>query len=118
MYFIGNLRIDATGSLSDIADLAGKALGLEFHEDFSGQYEEFPAFVSDVLGMQIAILGIPSEEWQDPDEPMEDYELLVRTDITTPDDKVETDLSIHLCHLLREVGISCALLRSTSIEEE
>jgi hypothetical protein len=114
MDFIGNLKIEATGSLSDIAELAGKTLGLEFHKDYSGHYEEFPAFVSDVLGMQIAILGIPSEEAQDPDEPIEGYQLLVRTFVTAPDDDVETDLSIHLCHLLREVGISCDLLRSTS----
>jgi hypothetical protein len=109
MYFIGDLRIEATGSLSDIAELAGKALGVEFHQDSSGYYEEFPAFVSDLLGMEIAILGIPSEEEQDPDEPIEDYQLLVRTFATAPDDKVETDLSIHLCHLLREGGISCDL---------
>ena len=118
MDFIGNLKIEATGSLSDIAELAGKALGVEFHEDFSGDYEEFPAFVLNVLGMEIAILGIPSEEEQYSDEPIEDYELLVSTEFTAPDDNVYTDISIHLCHLLREVGISCELMGSTSLEEE
>lgn len=76
--------------------------------NLSGRHEEFPAFISDVLGMEIAILGIPNQEDQDPDDPIESYSLLINT-ITddAPDHDVEVDISIHLYHLLRGVGISC-----------
>jgi hypothetical protein len=107
MDFIGNLEIEATESLSNIAEKVGIALGIVFHEDMSGRYEEFPAFVTDVLGMEIAVLGIPSPEYQDPDEPIESYSLLVQTDVTAPDDYVETDISTHICHLLTGAGLSC-----------
>lgn len=108
MDFIARLLIEPTGPLSEIAELAGQALGVEFHEDLSGNYEEFPAYVSDVLGMEIAILGIPDEEEQYTDKPIDSYSLLARTIADrAPDADGETDISIHLCHLLREVGISC-----------
>jgi hypothetical protein len=110
MDFIATLRIEATGPLSEVAELAGKALGVSFYEDMSGNYEEFPAYISDVLGMEIAILGIPDEKDQDTDEPIDSYSLLVRTIADdAPDHNIETDISIHLCYLLREIGISCNL---------
>jgi hypothetical protein len=109
MDFIASLIVSAEDDLESLAGQIGNALQVSFHRDSSGYYEEFPAFVADVLGIEIAFLGIPADEDIDEENPIDTYSLIVRTIIDAPDDAIEVDLSIHLQKLLHNANIKCTV---------
>jgi hypothetical protein len=107
MDFVASLVILPDETLEIMAERLGDAMGLRFIQDSSGYYEEFPAFTAHVLGMEFALLGLPEEEEQDGERSVEDYSLLVRSIVDTPDDVLEVDLSTHLQALLNLASIRC-----------
>lgn len=109
MDFTGALKLPPNKPFRDLVSLIEKVLGVAFMPETSWRYEEFPAYVADVLGMEIAILGIPSEEYLDEIKPVEDYSILIQTYADTEDDDIETDLSIHVKSLLQANGIECSV---------
>lgn len=57
--FKGNFFIEANFSLEKTAEIINKTLNLNLSADDSGYYEEFPAFSSSTLNIQMALLGTP-----------------------------------------------------------
>jgi hypothetical protein len=60
-YQIGVVYIDPVGTLAETAQILGDIFGLEFGEDDSGRYEQFPTYnaVTDEADMEYALLGMP-----------------------------------------------------------
>jgi hypothetical protein len=103
------LHVHDEASLEIAAEKIGRALGILLARDTSGRYEEYPAFVADVLGTEIALLGPPQREESCTTEPMFGFQLLMRTYADAPDDGMTADLSVHLAYLLRVAGIRCEI---------
>ena len=108
MEFIGKLHFQTDQPLNSLAMQLGQLLGLTFESDISGRYEEFPAYSADVIGMEFALLGIPPDEDQDPESPVDYYTLLVSTYADTPSDE-EIDISQYLARIIRGGNIGCTL---------
>ncbi len=109
MDFVASLVIAPDGTLEVMAKRLGDVLGVRFIQDSSGYYEEFPAFTAHVLGMEIALLGLPDVKDQDGEFPVKDYTLLVRSTVDASDDEIEVDLSVHLQAILDSVSIRCSV---------
>lgn len=62
-YLLASIGIKPKGTLAETAEVLGQALGVTFAPDNSGYYEEFPAYCADVMGLRLALLGIPEPEY-------------------------------------------------------
>jgi hypothetical protein len=73
------LEVRPVGSLRETARILGDALGgMDFVEDKSGYYEEFPAFEAARAGLRFALLGIPDPKYDIREEPRStDFQLIV-----------------------------------------
>ena len=98
---VGAIQIVPKFSLSETAAKLGIALGgLNFRQDPSGTYDEFPSFSAEALGLNFALLGIP-----DPADqilgPIKSFCLQIGMAFCT-DDAVETcDTSTYFAELIR-----------------
>lgn len=109
MDIIASLAIPSEKPIEEVVESTGRALGLVFSKDTSGRYEEFPAFVADAIGVEFALLKIPSPEFLDEGNPVENYSMLVRSVVEAGDDSIETDLSVHLQAVLNSYGLNCSV---------
>jgi hypothetical protein len=69
-YQSGCVYIDPIGSLAEMAQILGDILGVEFDEDDSGRYDEYPTYCaeSDGADLQYDLLGIPGHLKKHKDE--------------------------------------------------
>ena len=109
MDFVASLVIPQQLPFEELVERVGELLRVRFIKDDSGRFEEFPAYVASVLGLEVAVLGIPAEEDLDEMDPVTEYGLLVRSVVEADDDSIETDLSCHLHFILRAGGIECTI---------
>ena len=108
--FVGYVGVSPLGSLEETAVVIGKLLGLNFEEDKSGYYQEFPAFCAEVLGMKLALLGIPDEDMSLSDEPIDYFELQLST-LSKSGLEGKTDLSEYLVDILSgDASVKCWVL--------
>lgn len=99
--FVAYVGISPVDSLKNTANLLGAALGdVHFEKDETGYYEEYPAYCSYVLGLRLALLGIPNEDDYLGDEPLDYYELQVST-MTNGEKSMNIDLSNHIVSTLK-----------------
>ena len=67
----GALSVTPLCSLKQTAQELGKIIKVQFFEDDSGRYEEFPAYCAMAYGCELSLLGIPDEESYLGDEPLD-----------------------------------------------
>ena len=72
------------GSLEQTATRLGTALGVTFVPETTGRYEEYPAYCADVLGLHLALLGVPEPEHDIRSERTSDFELQVISETSSP----------------------------------
>jgi|JI10StandDraft_1071094.scaffolds.fasta_scaffold147311_3 hypothetical protein len=103
MEFLGSVNIFDHRPQDTVKADVGDALGVELAADGSGFYEELPAYVARVLGLEIALLRIGS-----PGEDGAQFQVLVRG-IAETSGQDEVDVSRHLADLLSAHGLRCAV---------
>ncbi len=91
MDFHASLTVNSSLPLSELASQVGEALWLSFSSDDSGRYEEFPAYTADMLGAEVALLGAADGA------PTTEYQLMIRTYVSQPDDEEEVDSVLPNC---------------------
>jgi len=109
MDFTGSLIIRPEKPIEELVNKVSKLLSINFMKDTSGKFDEFPAFIGTVFGVEIAVLGIPDKEHRDKVDPVTDYSMLVQSVVESPDDEIEIDLSVHLHSILQSGGIECSV---------
>jgi len=62
-HLCGTVDIEPHLSLEETAVKLSHALNLQFIEEQSGKYEEYPAYVAEGAGFEFALLGIPLPEY-------------------------------------------------------
>lgn len=92
-FFRGCLNIHPTLTFEETATVLSKALGVDFREDHSGKYEEYPAYRTLALGLELALLAPPLPEDDLRDIRDGNFQLLIQTRARTPDPGVNIDLS-------------------------
>ncbi|WP_156513364.1 hypothetical protein [Bordetella ansorpii] len=58
-YFLANVYFKSPHVLAWLAARLSGTLGLELLFDQCGKYEEFPAFIAEGCGLELALLGMP-----------------------------------------------------------
>jgi hypothetical protein len=92
-YFKGCLNIRPTLTFESTVAVLAEALGLTFHPDQDGKYEEYPAYISQALGLEFALLAPPHPEYDLREIRDNNFQLLVSTRARVTDDGVDVDLS-------------------------
>jgi hypothetical protein len=106
---IAYVGITPRGSLADVAALLHDALGVPFHADTTGRYEEYPAYYADALGLHLSLLGVPAPENDLRDNPTKDFTFQVTSRVSGSDGEV--DLSTFFVQLIKErAGLACWVL--------
>jgi hypothetical protein len=70
-------ELHLTGSLAEAAELLSGLLGVKFHEELTGRYEEYPAFVAQGMKASLSLLGHPLPEFDIRDHPTSGFQLIV-----------------------------------------
>ncbi|PCJ19519.1 MAG: hypothetical protein COB02_07170 [Candidatus Cloacimonadota bacterium] len=102
MDFIASLTLQSNFNLSKLIKILNDVLNVDFKKDNSGFYEEFPAYVSTFIGIEIALLN-PNEI----SSSLKEYQLILRSIEESLNDDLEVDLSLHLKGILRKTNIIC-----------
>jgi len=84
----GVVEIKPRGTLADVASILGGAWGIEFVPETTGRYEEYPAYYADVLGLHLALLGVPEPEEDIRDEPTTNFTLQVWGSAGTQEEEI------------------------------
>jgi hypothetical protein len=92
-YFTASLNIRPTLSFEAAVAVIGEALGISFTEDQSGKYEEYPAYLAFVLGLEVALLAPPLPEFDIREEPDDCYQLIINHKTYVEDQGVDVDLT-------------------------
>lgn len=102
-FLVGVVRIKPEGDLAAVSEIVGSALGVKLVEDKSGDYEEFPAYCGEALGIHVALLGPPAPEHDLDSVRDESLELQVQADdrLSALPGRIEVDISQHLLRLLQ-----------------
>ena len=74
----GVLNVTPLYSLKKTAQELSKIIKVQFFEDDSGRYEEFPAYCAMAYGCELSLLGIPDEEDYLGDEPLDSFHLQIK----------------------------------------
>lgn len=98
MEFYGSVYIRDTRSSDHVCGDVEAALGLSLSPDMTGFYEEYPARVARIMGMEIAFLSLPSGE-----KPQ--FQVVVRP--VGGWGETEVDVSSHVSSLLKKAGLEC-----------
>lgn len=106
MEFVGSIFISSELALCEVAGLVSDALNLRLQPDDSGKYEEFAAYVANVLGFELALLEVGEVAPVPTGPARRKFQLLVQTFDDAADDGPEVDLSRHLQILVTAVGLS------------
>ncbi|QWF16381.1 hypothetical protein [Lysobacter capsici] len=95
MAVTGNVLIRPLGGLADTASVLGQVLGgLRFEQDFSGKFEEFPAYTAEHDGVLYALLGPPAPEHDFRDDKSNDFfQLLLESEDDGDPDCELSDIS-------------------------
>ena len=101
------IGISPIGTLTQTAKELEKAFsGIEFYEDDSGRYEEFPAFCAKALDYDLVLLGMPDEDAYLGDDPIDYFELHIKFRTATRE-----DIYNHFLNLIQEyTNLNCWLL--------
>jgi hypothetical protein len=74
----GCIAVAPLVTLRDTAVELEHALGVEFYEDDSGRFEEFPAYCAENNECEFVLLGIPDKEEYLGEEPLDSYQLQIK----------------------------------------
>ena len=109
---IANLGIRPINSLNETARLVESAVcGLSLEPDSSGKYEEFPALVGSLLGIDFALLGEMFMGFDEQVSGEKHFELQLST--KNRETEVFYDVSEHVCEFINGSGkLDCWVLKS------
>lgn len=99
----GCVEIAALLPLVEVARLLEPALSVRLLEEMTGRYEEYPAFAGRTLGLEVALLGIPSPRIEGGAD--DAYHLIVDTEDPAFEVWGNVDLSTHLLGVVRRAGL-------------
>lgn len=108
---VGYVGIKGALPLDETAAALSAAFGVTFEEERTGRFEEYPAYVAQALGMELALLGIPDPAFDIRSNQTNDFELQIfaRPD-SSGDDTL--DLSVHLDGVIRrKTSLECWVLK-------
>lgn len=101
LWIAASIVIRSSATLAETAAKVAEAFGICFSPDKSGRYEEYPAYSARALGLELAILGAPSPEYDLDKTPEPEFYLLATT-LSYPEGPLqEIDLSEHLVTVLK-----------------
>ena len=108
LWFVASIGVRASAPLAEIAGEIARALRLPFVLDSSGRYEEYPAYCTRVLGIELALLGTPLPA-DDLGKGLDPNFYLVATTLRYPERPLqEVDLSEHILSILKdETALEC-----------
>ena len=99
-YFLGCINIAPSFTFDETAAIVGEALGVEFAEEQTGKFEEYPAYVAYVLGLELSLLAPPLPEDDLRDVKDNNFQLVVRTYGPQVKDGICLDISRYLFEVL------------------
>lgn len=106
-----HIGIRASYSLADVAKILGEIFSVEFVEDKSWRYDEFPAFVVELQNIRFALLGVPEPGDDLREDPIDDFELMIEPIESSPD-TLKVDVSEEaLSRMCQDGRLDCWLLR-------
>lgn len=106
MYISGLVFVEWDGSFDDLRSVIADSIGLPFHKDDSGVYEEFPSWQGRFCNVYVALLDRPTNE--KPRATL--FQINALTDVPTgTSNLVFADVSSNLMHVLEQQGLSCFL---------
>ncbi|WP_338523927.1 hypothetical protein NUH87_30190 [Pseudomonas batumici] len=91
--YFADIGVRPCGNLFETASVLGRVLLIEFFEDKSGRFEEFPCFIAEGQGLTYALLGVPDLEYDLRDGRVTDFELVVRSNNWSLHSKSKVDIS-------------------------
>lgn len=91
----GAVRIQPTASLQDTADALGLALCVDFAQDPTGKYDEFPSYTAECSGLSFVLLGIPEDR-----DDIFDFCLQIGMSFRTDETSIDCDASTYFAALL------------------
>ncbi len=94
-------NIEKKYSHVETARIIGNALNLVFEEDESGRWEEFPAYISVIIGIELALLALPEPEFDLREEPEDIYQLTSRSHASYLENAETVDLSAYLAAIIQ-----------------
>ncbi len=97
----GYLGVAPLSTLEETASELGKALGVDFCNDDSGKYDEYPAYCAEGHGCQFALLGFPDEDEYLGDEPLDSFQLQIKNN-ESADIKSDVHLAKYFLELISE----------------
>lgn len=107
---VGYIGIKPVGTLRNTAELLGKDLCVEFFEDTEGRYDEYPAYCAEALGLELALLGVPPEEYDIRENKTEDYVLQIKNILSVKSEN-QIDISDFILSWLRtDSTLDCWIL--------
>jgi hypothetical protein len=92
-FFTGCLNIRPTLSFEATIAVLGDALGIRFHPDQDGKYEEYPAYRAFALGLELALLAPPLPEFDTREIPEDCFQRLIDSHAHVHDVGANVDLS-------------------------
>ena len=92
-YFCGCLNIRPTLTFEETVGVLEKSLGISFEPDDDGKYEEYPAYRSFALGLELALLAPPLPEHDVREVRDDNFQLLIQTRAHVADEGADIDLS-------------------------
>ncbi len=93
-------NIEKRYSHEETAKIIGEALNLAFEKDESGRWEEYPAYISIVIGVEPALLAPPEPEFDLRDEPEDVYQLTSRDHSPYSEGAEKVELSSYLSAII------------------
>lgn len=104
-------NIEKKYSHKETARIIGQALNLTFEIDDSDRWEEYPAYISTFIGVELALLAPPEPEFDLREEPEDIYQLTSRDHTPYTKDAEEVDLSIYLAAIIEsKTDLKCVQL--------
>ncbi|WP_444905618.1 hypothetical protein ACJJIR_12650 [Microbulbifer sp. SSSA008] len=101
-------NIEKKYSHKETAKIVGEALNLVFEKDDSGRWEEYPAYMSIIMGIELALLAPPEPEFDLREEPEDIYQLTSRDHTPYTENSAEVDLSTYLATIIEsKTGLKC-----------
>jgi len=101
--YFAHVGIQPNGTLSETAGVLGEILSINFFEDQSGIYEEFPAFIAEIQNIRFSLLGAPALEDDLRENPTDGFELMVQP-IRSPTQAQKVDISSDLVSIIARDG--------------
>jgi hypothetical protein len=93
-------NIEKKYSHEETAKIIGQALNLDFEEDDSGRWEEYPAYISVAIGIELALLAPPEPEFDLREEPEDIFQLTSRDHTPYFEGSEKVDLSAYLAAII------------------